>query len=48
MQNLQPPQIKNILNNVAPFKSKLKKFLLWYVFYSVDEYYQENYNDYDW
>jgi len=43
-----PPQIKNISNNVALFKSKLKKFLLRYVFYSADEYYQKNYNDYDW
>ena len=46
--NHLPPQIKNILNNVALFRSKLKKFLLQYVFYSVDEYYQQNYNDYDW
>ena len=44
--NHLPLQIKNILNNVPLFKSKLKKFLLWYVFYSVDEYYQQNYNDY--
>jgi len=28
-------------------KTTLKKFLLQYVFYSVDEYYQQNYNDYD-
>ena len=40
-------QIKNISNNVPLFKSKLKKFLLRYVFI-VDEYYQQNYNDYDW
>jgi hypothetical protein len=46
--NHLPPQIKNISINVALFKSKLKKFLLRYVFYSVDEYYQQNYNDYDW
>jgi len=45
--NQLPPQIKNISNTVALFKSKLKKFLLRYVFYSVDEYYQKNY-DYDW
>jgi len=43
-----PPQIKNILNNVPLFKSKLKKLLLRYVFYSVDEYYQQNYKDYEW
>jgi hypothetical protein len=43
-----PPQIKEIWNNVALFKTTLKKFLLQYVFYSVDEYYQQNYNDYDW
>jgi len=43
--NHLPPQMKNISNNVALFKSKLKKF---HVFYSVDEYYQEYYNDYDW
>jgi len=46
--NHLPPQFKNISNNVALFKSKLKKFLLRYAFYSVDEYYQQNYNDYDW
>jgi len=46
--NHLPPQIKNISKNVALFKSKLKKFLLRYVFYSVDEYYQKNYDDYDW
>ena len=45
--NHLPLQIKNISNNVPLFKSKLKKFLLRYVFYSVDEYYQQNYNDYD-
>jgi len=39
--NHLPPQIKNISNNVTLFKSKLKKFLLWYAFYSVDEYYQK-------
>jgi len=44
--NHLPSQIKNISNNVALFKSKLKKFLLWYVFYSVDEYYQQNYKDF--
>jgi len=38
--NHLPPQIKNISNNVALFKTTLKKFLLQYVFYSVDEYYQ--------
>jgi len=36
--NHLPPQIKNISNNVALFKSKWKKFLLRYDFYSVDEY----------
>ena len=46
--NHLPPQIKNISNNVALFKSKLKKFLLRYVFYSADEYYQKSYNDYVW
>ena len=45
--NHLPLQIKNISNKVPLFKSKLKKFLLRYVFYSVDEYYQQNYNDYD-
>jgi len=45
--NHLPPQIKKISNNVALFKTMLKKFLLQYVFYSVDEYYQQNYNDYD-
>jgi hypothetical protein len=33
-------------NNVALFKATLKKFLLQYVFYSIDEYYQQNHNDY--
>ena len=42
-----PPQIKKISTNVALFKTTLKKFLLQYVFCSVDEYYQQNYNDYD-
>jgi len=46
--NHLPPQIKNISNNVALFKSKLKKLLLQYVLYSVDEYYQQNYKDYEW
>ena len=46
--NHLPPQIKNISNIVALFKSKLKKLLLLYIFYSVDEYYQKNYDDYDW
>ena len=40
--NHLPLQIKNISNNIPLFKSKLKKF------HSVDEYYQQNYNDYDW
>jgi hypothetical protein len=43
--NHLPPQIKEISNNVALFKTTLKKFLLQHVFYSVDEYYQQNYND---
>ena len=42
-----PPQIKKISNNVALFKTMLKKFLLQYVFYSADEYYQQNYKEYD-
>ena len=45
--NHLPPQIKKISNNIGLFKTMLKKFLLQYVFYSVDEYYQQNYNDYD-
>jgi hypothetical protein len=44
--NHLPSQIKNILNNVTLFKSTLKKFLLQNVFFSLDEYYQLNYNDY--
>jgi len=44
--NHLPPQIKKISTNAALFKTTLKKFLLKYVFYSVDEYYQQNYNDY--
>jgi len=31
--------------NVPLFKSLLRKLLLQYVFYSVDEYYQQNFND---
>jgi len=42
--NHLPLHIKNISNNVLLFKSILKKFLQ-YVFYSVDEYYQQNFND---
>jgi hypothetical protein len=44
--NHLPPQIKKISTNAALFKTTLKTFLLQYVFYSVDEYYQQNYNDY--
>ena len=44
--NHLPSQIENISNNAALFKSTLKKFLFHYVFYSVDEYYLQNYNDY--
>jgi hypothetical protein len=44
--NHLPSQIKEISTNAALFKTMLKKFLLQYVFYSVDEYYQQNYNDY--
>jgi hypothetical protein len=40
--NHLPPQIKEISNNVALFKTTLQKFLLQYVFYSVDEYCQQN------
>ena len=47
LYNHLPPQIKKVSNNVALFKTTLKKFLLQYVFYSMDEYYQQNYNDYD-
>jgi len=43
--NHLPLHIKNISNNVPLFKSILKKLLLQYVFYSVDEYYQQNFND---
>ena len=47
LYNHLPPQIQKISNNVALFKTTLKKFLLQYVFYSTDEYCQQNYNDYD-
>jgi len=43
--NHLPLHIKNISNNVHLFKPILKKLLLQYVFYSVDEYYQQNFND---
>jgi len=46
--NHLPSQIKKISNNIALFKTMLKKFLLQYIFYSVDEYYQQNCNDYDY
>jgi len=41
-------QIKKNSNNVALIKTTVKKFLLQYIFYSVDEYYQQNCNDYDY
>ena len=41
-----PLHIKKISNNVPLFKSILKKLLLQYVFYSVDEYYQQSFDDY--
>ena len=43
--NHLPLHIKNISDNVPLFKSILKKLLLQYVFYSTDEYYQQNFND---
>ena len=43
--NHLPLHIKNISNNIPLFKSLLRKLLLQYVFYSVDEYYQQNFND---
>jgi len=46
--NHLPPQIKKILNNITLFKTTLKKLLLQYIFYSVDEYFQQNCNDYDY
>ena len=42
--NHLPLHIKNISDNVPLFKS-IKKLLLQYIFYSVDEYYQQNFND---
>ena len=44
--NHLPLHIKKISNNVPLFKSILKKLLLQYVFYSVDEYYQQSFGDY--
>ena len=46
--NLATVFCKKNSNNVALFKTTLKKFLLQYIFYSVDEYYQQNCNDYDY
>ena len=43
--NHLPLHIKNISNNVPLFKSLLRKLLLQYVFYSVDEYFQQNFNN---
>ena len=40
--------IKTTSNNIPLFKKLLKRLLFQYAFYSVDEYYQQNYNDYDW
>jgi hypothetical protein len=45
--NHLPLHIKNISNNVPLFKSILRKLLLQYVFYSVDEYYQQNFKDFN-
>ena len=45
--NHLPLKIKNTSNNVTLFKSTLKKFLFQHMFYSLDEYYQLTYNDYD-
>ena len=44
--NHLPLHIKKISNNVPLFKSILRKLLLQYVFYSVDEYYQQSFDDY--
>ena len=38
--NHLPSNIKNLSNNVTLFKSTLKKLLIQYMFYSLDEYYQ--------
>ena len=46
--NHLPLQIKNISHKVTLFKSTLKKFFFQHVFYSIDEYYQLQYNDYDY
>ena len=46
--NHLPLQIKNISHNITLFKSTLKKFFFQHVFYSIDEYYQLQYNDYDY
>jgi len=46
MYNHLKTQIKQLSTNVVLFKTALKKFLLHYVFYIIDEYYQQNYNDY--
>jgi hypothetical protein len=44
--NHLPLHIKNISNKVPLFKSKLRNLLLQYVFYSVDEYYQQSFDNY--
>ena len=46
--NHLPSQIKKNSNNVALYITTLKKFLLQYIFYSVDENYQQNCKDYDY
>jgi len=43
--NHLPVHIKNTSNNIPLFKKLLKKLLLQYVFYSIDEYYQQNFDD---
>jgi len=43
--NHLPVHIKNSSNNIPLFKKLLKKLLLQYVFYSVDKYYQQNFDD---
>jgi len=43
--NHLPVHIKNTSNNIPLFKKLLKRLLFQYVFYSVDEYYQQKCDD---
>jgi len=43
--NHLPVHIKNALNNIPLFKKLIKRLLSKYVFYSIDEYYQQKFDN---